>query len=514
MPIRIRKDKGFDDGGENRRRRPSNNGGGGSGIGRSLLPMLIGFLIKKPKLILPAILIGGIYFFFVKGCDSNSGGGGVTDIVQNLLSKGATLDEKVYDKAEVFEPLANTSKNTLPEQVSLAQYCPPRQNQGRQGSCVGWASSYAARSILHNRATGEKKTFSPSFVYNQIALTDCQGSYLLNAMKTMHTKGDVFIQDFPYTDQTCGKEPNSSDFRKASQYKIKGYNRLSKGGNNYKVDMLAMKQNLAQGAPVVIGMMVGGSFMQGMSGKKVWEPSNSDYNMRGFGGHAMCVIGYDDFLKGGSFQIMNSWGPEWGENGIAWVTYRDFEHFTKEAYGLYPMGNAKAEAARFEVEFGIVMNKGKKVMPLKKVGQNYFESVRPMQKDQDFKIEVTNSVECYTYVFGQETDGSSYVLFPYTQKHSPYCGITGTRFFPKDHSFYSDGTAVKSFMAVVVTKSPIDYTALNKKISSATGSYAQKVQSALGAMAHKNVKFYEGGNVKFSCEAKSNEAVGVVIGFE
>ncbi|ULT46065.1 DUF4384 domain-containing protein [Niabella defluvii] len=52
-------------------------------------------------------------------------------------------------------------------------------------------------------------------------------------------------------------------------------------------------------------------------------------------------------------------------------------------------------------------------------------------------MEVKNSTECYIYIFGQETNGSSYVLFPYLKpgetvsKHAPYCGITGYRLFPK-----------------------------------------------------------------------------------
>lgn len=54
-----------------------------------------------------------------------------------------------------------------------------------------------------------------------------------------------------------------------SMYRTKGFNRLTEGGNNYKVDMLAMKQNLAQGALVVIEMIFGGSFISNMMGQSV-----------------------------------------------------------------------------------------------------------------------------------------------------------------------------------------------------------------------------------------------------
>jgi C1A family cysteine protease len=56
----------------------------------------------------------------------------------------------------------------------------------------------------------------------------------------------------------------------------------------------------------------------------------------------MCVIGYDDTALNGKgvFEIMNSWGERWGDNGIGYVSYPDFEYFVKEAYGLYPMGKS------------------------------------------------------------------------------------------------------------------------------------------------------------------------------
>lgn len=59
---------------------------------------------------------------------------------------------------------------------------------------------------------------------------------------------------------------------------------MTRGGDDYKIDLLAIKQNLAQGAPVVIGMMVGGSFMQEMLGTEVWIPNDRDYDMPNFGG--------------------------------------------------------------------------------------------------------------------------------------------------------------------------------------------------------------------------------------
>lgn len=517
MPIRIDKDNDDSASPDNFPGNDNSGGGGGGKMpGGNILAILLGLLLKNPKLALIVLLLGGGYYFFAGngGCGNS---GTITQQVQQLFATGASFDPEQYDKMEVFEPLADNVRNPLPEKVSLEQYAPPRQNQGQQGSCVGWGSGYAARSILQSRASGippEQTAFSPAFLYNQIHLSGCQGSYIEKAMDNMLRVGALPYDQFPYSDEDCSRMPDGSQMQDASQYRIKGSQRLTKSGDDYKVDMLAIKQNLAQGAPVVVGMMVGGSFMQGMLGKKVWIPEREDYNMSGFGGHCMCVIGYDDYLEGGAFQIMNSWGDEWGENGIGWIRYRDFDFFTKEAYGLYPMGDGKKfDPDELDVAIGLVSNETNKNIPLRSDGNGVFTTVTPMRVNEHFKLEATNNVECYTYVFGQETDGSSYILFPYTPKHSPYCGITGTRLFPRDYSLRPDSIGTQDVMAVVITKKPVDYKALNDKINRTTsGGMEERIRNALGTELVGDARFNDAnGRAVLATPLNGANAVAVVI---
>ncbi|HPF92155.1 MAG TPA: hypothetical protein PLL57_15950, partial [Flavobacteriales bacterium] len=122
------------------------SGGGGGGLG-SLLPMLIGMLLKNPKLMLVVLVVGGILYFSggLKGC-LGEGGGNVAQLLQ--FATGGNMDPAVYDKAEVYEPLTDNVNAPLPERFSLEKYAPKRLNQGQQGSCVAWASAYAARTIV------------------------------------------------------------------------------------------------------------------------------------------------------------------------------------------------------------------------------------------------------------------------------------------------------------------------------------------------------------------------------
>lgn len=489
----------------------NNRGNEGSGILKKLLPILAIIFFKNPKLGFTILIIGGALYYFTDGFQ------GILEPEQanTELSAGCDFDAEKYDQTKVFPALSSNYKNKFPSSTSLLQYAPPRMNQGRQGSCVGWASAYSARSIVYARQTGDNgnnAAFSPAFIYNQIALEGCQGSYLMEAMESMKNVGSLPFDDFKYDETTCANEPSSTQKRAASPYKIKGYNRLTKGGYDYKVDMEGIRQNIAQGAPVVIGMQVGGSFMSSMYGKSDWKPTSSDKGLRGFSGHAMSVIGYDDNRSGGSFQIMNSWGADWGNDGICWVTYTDFEYFVKEAYGLSPMGKASTDDNKLAVKFGMVDKESRRSIPLKRVQQNIYRTQKPMSKGQRFKLEVTNSLACNIYIITEELDGTSTVLFPY-EKYSPYCGIVGTRLFPNEQSLYPDEDGNLDRFAIIVAKDEIDITAINKAISNGgQKSFQAKILAALDTQHVERFSFNDGtGTVDFEGDLKGKNAVSIVI---
>ncbi len=492
-------------------------GGGGLGNMFMFLPMIFGLFKQFPKFTMFILLVGGFMYF--KGCSMLSGSGGNNSIsTDGRPGRGAEFKKEEYDKADVFEPLdSDPSKTPLPESVSLLRFAPKRMNQGQQGSCVGWGSAYAARTILEAASTGQNPdqlSFSPAFLYNQIGLQGCQGSYINKAMEYLTKQGSLPFRDFPYTDRDCGNQPDNGQVQKAANYKMRGYTRLTEDAGDYNVNFNAIKQNLAAGAPVVIGMMVTNSFMQDMMGRKIWQPSQQDYSgTNSAGGHCMCVIGYDDNVAGGAFQIMNSWGPEWGDNGTAYVKYKDFLQFTQEAYGVAPMAKRDGSENTLACQIGLLDNTSKRYIPLSLSQNNLFKTVSAIKKGTRFKMEVKNSSECYIYIFGQETDNSSYVLFPYTKKHSPFCAITGSRVFPRKQSLEADQTGDKDFMAIVVTKQPIDFNKMNTAInSSRQATYQAKVNEACAQMAIQGVRFAsQNGTIQFQSQATSSQGVAMVV---
>jgi hypothetical protein len=518
-----------------------NSGGGGGGGGGIIQILLLLLTLGRGRGLIVLLLIGAGWFFFGRGCHLGGGPGGSgvpggqggNRQNQNGLATGGYLDPKQFEKANIYESLSDdTTKNPLPEAVNLQKYAPPVGDQGHQGSCVAWSSAYGARTIAEAARTGQDPNtlkFSPSFLYNQIGLENCDGSYIERAMEFMTRSGSVPYTEFPYTDQDCSRQPDQQLLEEARQFKMRGFNRLTPGDRTNALDLRAIKENLSQGAPVVIGMQVGGSYMQPMMGKDLWTPSGEDRSMMGFGGHAQCVVGYDDRKYGGSFLIMNSWGPSWGNNGFAWVRYPDFKYFVREAYGLEPMqktGAAAIEPLACEIGLVQVHYEGKKTInddyiPLQVKNGNVFETISPVKKGIRFKMEVKNTTECYVYVFGKETDGTSYTLFPYPRtdypaktKYAPFCGITGYRLFPKDKSMMPDSIGTRDQMAVVVSKQPLDWYALNNSISRNPGQdYGTRLNAALAAQLIHNVKFKSSakGNMQFTVDGDKNGVVATIV---
>jgi hypothetical protein len=530
MPIRMTDDPaqpddsggGFEGGGDR-------GGGGGGGGLFGLLPLIFS-LVRGPKSLLLLIALGiGGYFLLGRGGGCN--GAGIVQQVQQLAT-GGILDPRQFDKSKVYEALSDDdNKNPLPESANLQKYAPAVGDQGKQGSCVAWSSAYGARTILEAARTGADPNalkFSPSFLYNQIGLNGCDGSYINRAMDFMSQRGSVPYEAFPYSDQDCSRQPDQQLLDEAKQFRMRGSNRLTVGSSTDKIDLRAIKENLSQGAPVVIGMMVGGSYMQPMMGQDVWNPTSDDESMMGFGGHAQCVVGYDDAKYGGAFLIMNSWGPQWGNNGFAWVRYKHFKYFVREAYGLEAMPPVGAAANKpFECEVGLVqMNmNGPKIVagdyiPLKKQSENVFETTHAVKPGTRFKMEIRNESECYIYVFGEETDGSSYTLFPYPRpedptktKYSPFCGISGYRLFPKDKSMEPDSIGSKDVMAVVVSKDSLNWSAVNAQISrDKTSGYAQRLRNALGSSAlFIQAEISSKGNIHFTGSPANNQIAACIV---
>ncbi len=212
----------------------------------------------------------------------------------------------------------------LPPSADLSEWFPAVGNQGQQGSCTAWSTTYYMRSYYVNRQSGSAvraASLSPAFVYNQLARRGAQckeGLVIGRALDFLKTRGAPPFASFPYAQGDCEAQPDIAVDRLAGNFRISDWKRLDKG----KLD--DVKGELASGNPVVIGMLLPPSFM------KFKGDANYDDVVQSPDAHAMAVVGYDDSRR--AFRLINSWGTAWGDNGYAWVSYRAFQADVREAY--------------------------------------------------------------------------------------------------------------------------------------------------------------------------------------
>ncbi len=258
-------------------------------------------------------------------------------VSSQTYSKGLLFDDDAYEKLEMKAPLTRGSYGAIPSSASLKMYCPSPGNQNPYGTCVGWATSYAARTILwakQNQQTDKtvitQNAFSPDFVYKSVKPNDntCEeGTRVEIALNFIKTKGDIFKKDFS---QACPSSVPSSLFATANNYKIDAFATLFNIYDPAQIKIQATKKSLAEGNPVAIGMLVPESFEKVQS--ELWSPTETI--SQSLGGHALCVIGYDDNKYGGAFEILNSWSTAWANGGFVWVKYSDYAYWTKYGFEL------------------------------------------------------------------------------------------------------------------------------------------------------------------------------------
>lgn len=325
--------------------------------------------------------------------------------------------------------------------ASLKQFVPNIKNQSTYSTCVGWASAYYGRTILESRLTNEQdsikinqNTFSPVFTYLNANVENdynCSGgAFIGKAMETMVEKGVPLFKDF---DVMCETSVSEELVKKAELHKIKDFTRLFGADEPKEEKVENVKRSIINGNPVIIGFMVESSFF---SAKNVYEPDNLGTD----GGHAMCVVGFDDDKYGGSFEVVNSWGPSWGNDGYMWIRYTDFPEYTRYAFEMIPFASKPKEKKMLAGELQLLLRDGS-TMEVTKGKGDYEGSVFGYQdvviEDEDesigdystkvsyptetrYRINTKVDQPAYVYVLGWDSDNEGSLLFPAVDSISPY----------------------------------------------------------------------------------------------
>ena len=257
----------------------------------------------------------------------------------SLFSQGIKFDKEKYESFLAYKPQISQgyAEGNLPAKISYRAFCPPVLSQGQVSTCVGWATSYGLLSTQQNVLMGESniqkkkvRVMDPNFVYALIRdYSDgwCQnGTNMGDAMEVLMNYGSKPLQTPPWLSCNSSYAFDKFALAIASIYTINNFYALIDTSDLVNT----LKHTLINKKPIAVGMNVTESFATGSAiqyGK--WSPSSSEKIQ---GGHAMCVIGYDDTKYGGSFELMNSYGTQFGDNGFVWISYTDMKKYMQEAY--------------------------------------------------------------------------------------------------------------------------------------------------------------------------------------
>lgn len=251
---------------------------------------------------------------------------------------GLVFDDTKYKKLSKLSPALRFSDAASNRTYySLKKYCPTPGDQGEMGACVGWTTGYAALTIsyavkynIQSVSEINKIAKSPLFVYNQIKPNYCDkglcqcGTDAAEALEFVERNGICDFKDF--NPNSCDINPSSDVFKKAKNCLIENSTKLFDVNDSYETIINAVVNSLNANKPVVTGFQFLESF-QKVKKDGYWNPSTNEIPN---GGHAVCVIGYDNNSK--RFELINSWGTDWGNGGFFTVSYQTFARLFKRGF--------------------------------------------------------------------------------------------------------------------------------------------------------------------------------------
>ncbi len=430
--------------------------------------------------------------------------------------KGEVFDQAAYDRLPRKAVQATRAYTALPARVSLKGYAPSPGDQGPYGTCTAWATGYAARTIAESvalkRADAGLTTdsvFSPVFIYKNLSKDpSCQsGTSIHNALELMKGEGAAKRLEIEKTMDFAAIP--LTYYSGERRYTIAGFSTLifsmANGGDISKHDMV--KKALAENKPVLISLNCPDSFH---SARDVWWPTEDP--KKDHGGHALCVIGYDDDRSGGVFEILNSWGEYWGDHGYIWIPYTVFGQFVRGAYEITDNIAAYGEQNAFSGSVHIEPH-GYADMPIQ-FQAGYYETIESYPAGTRFRYLLENDQPSYVYAFAaDDTRNPSTMIFPNDLDGPPVSPLLDYSenivVLPDERTWIQlDDRRGHDYLVVLYSKEDLDCDAIRRDFDQARGSFSERVAAAVGPnYIPPTLARYDPSAMKFKSVTGNSKAV-------
>jgi len=431
---------------------------------------------------------------------------------------GLLFDDAAYLQVPKKAKLMRGDYSYLPENASIKAYAPNPGNQLVLNTSPAWAVTYSAKTILHainHRLTDKsditQNSFAPSFTYGMIkdeSDKNCeQGAYLHDALMSLKEDGAPKYIDFQYF---CSETISAEHKAKARSNKITDFSRIFDDTDSDNQKIRVVKKAIFNRFPVVVGMYTPPSFR---TTKEFWQPR--ERFREDFEKQALCVVGYDDTKYGGAFEVLNSWGRNWGNEGYMWIPYKTFLEFTKYAFEVYDQQIDPDQVMDMGGEVVINLDDGG-TMQAQHSGKNaYYKILQPYPTGTMVQIVVENQQTAYAYVIGTDLSYQWWQLFPDTGSQ-----VSALLTYPSDHvALPGEGSYIqmqdppgKDYLCVLYSKEELEIEEIVDELSKVEGDVFERINKVFGdkIVDFSNFKF-DKSQVSFKGSTKGKTVLPLII---
>jgi hypothetical protein len=212
----------------------------------------------------------------------------------------------------------------VPLKVDYTSKMTPVRDQGHEGTCVGFASVVGVKEYEDQKEYCKLVELSPRYIYSLCkkydGIPEEEGTYPRVAMKMLLKYGVCPEYFWPYQPHQTNDHKPGAD-KKAKIYRIKAYARLGA--------LQEMKRSLLVNGPFLAGVEVFDSWFNPSVARTGLVPMPKENDSLA-GGHAICIVGYDERKK--LFKFKNSWSAKWADQGYGYLKYEYLRSYCQDAW--------------------------------------------------------------------------------------------------------------------------------------------------------------------------------------
>ena len=237
-----------------------------------------------------------------------------------------------------IELINNEWVNTTKTRVDLRQYTDGVANQSYVNACSSF-SVITMIEIFLNKKLDKDYRFSQLFTYWGARTLDKYNEPIIDSGSTVG--GNIWsvlkhglcdLKDYPYIEGKVNDIPPAKILNSTKKVSMKYV--YVNGTREIRSEKI--REGLGKGYAVVFGLKITSDFylLGDINKLEDMHYIGSLDGADSVGNHAMCIVGYDDNLNGGSFIVENSWGNTWGDKGFFACPYDVVDNDAHSVYSI------------------------------------------------------------------------------------------------------------------------------------------------------------------------------------